>query len=198
MNPENNHHNEKKSRRKWPWIILLCIAAVIGLARLALKTGPVQEWVRNTVVNTANNQLIPTLSVENISGDLWNGATLTNIVLTDRENTIVASIDTLQLAYSPLSYFSDAFRIQEVRLNRPFVNLKQQSDSTWNVQSWMRPSEASPDTASDPFGFLLDRLVIESGAMDISMSPLQEDSSFVIEDINLSGGISYFGDRYEA
>ncbi|HLR31155.1 MAG TPA: hypothetical protein VK074_01615, partial [Fodinibius sp.] len=156
------------------------------------------EWVRNTVVNTANNQLIPTLSVENISGDLWNGATLTNIVLTDRENTIVASIDTLQLAYSPLSYFSDVFRIQEVRLNRPFVNLEQQSDSTWNVQNWMQPPGASPDTTSDPFGFLLGRLVIESGAMDVSMSPLQEDSSFVIEDMNLSAGISYFGDRYEA
>lgn len=196
---ETHQAKNKKSRRKWPWVILLCIIAVIGGARLALMTGIVQNWARSMIVNAAKNQLTPELSIENLSGDLWHKAVLTNVALTDGNNMVVASIDTLQIEYSPLSYFSDAFKIQEVHLSRPFVKLRQQSDSTWNVQSWVQsPDTSSSDTPAGGFPFLLSHLSMEKGQIDLSMPRLEQDSSLMADDMNFSGSIGYYGSSYEA
>ncbi|WP_372639183.1 hypothetical protein, partial [Fodinibius sp.] len=79
---ETNQTSKKKSRRKWPWVILLCILVIIGGARLALMTGIAGNWARNMIVDAANDQLVPQLSIESLSGDLWHGVTLTGIALT--------------------------------------------------------------------------------------------------------------------
>jgi len=187
----NTKKTENKSRRKWPWILLFCIIGLIGLARLALLTAPVQRWVKNTIVDTVNKQLKPQLSIENLSGDLWNSATLTHVVLT--EDSTVASIDTLHLQYSPLSYFSDAFEIHEIRIANPFIKIEEQ-DSTLNVQNWI----TSTDTSGGAFAVSISNLLIEGGRLDVSMPQTLPDSSFIIDDLNIAGSIGYFGDRYDA
>lgn len=196
---EANQTKNKKSRRKWPWVILLCLIVVIGGARLALMTGVVHNWARNMIVDAANNQLTPQLSIGNLSGDLWHEATLSNIALTDENNRVVASLDTLQLEYRPLSYFSETFSIQKVQLSRPFVKLRQQSDSTWNVQSWVQsPDTSSSDTTAGGFHFSLSHLSMHEGQIDLSMPQLEQDSSLVIDDMNFFGSIGYYGSGYEA
>lgn len=189
---DKNKHTKSKSRRKWPWIVLLCIVGLIGFIRLSLMTGPVHRWVKNTIVDVAKNQLAPSLSIDDLSGDLWNSATLTNVVLT-RDGT-VASIDTVHIEFSPLSYFSDAFKIHEVRLVKPFVKIKQQPDSTFNVQKWL----TSTDTTSSTFAFSVSNLLIKNGRFDVNMPQTLPDSSFIIDDLNLAGSVGYFGERYDA
>ena len=184
------NHTYKKARRKWPWILLLVLVGLIGLVRLSLLTTPVQNWVKNIIVSPANNQLRPKLSIGSLSGDLWNDVTLTNVVLT--QDSTVASIDTVHLAYNPLSYFSDAFEIREVRLVRPFVKIKQQLDSTFNVEHWV----SSTDTSSSNFAFSLSHFLIEDGKIDVSIPQLNQDSFFVIDDMNLAASLGYFSDAY--
>ncbi len=188
-------NNAQKSRRKWPWIVLLCIVGVIGLVRVALMTGPVHRWVKNIIVDTANNQLRPQLSIGDLSGDLWSDVTLTDVVLS--QGSTVASIDTVHLEYSPLSYFSDAFQIHQFRLVEPFIKLRQEEDSTLNVQNWILPSE-DQDTTSSTFAFSVSDLTIKQGQVDVDIPLLQPESVFMIEDFNLGSSIGYYGDQYEA
>jgi autotransporter translocation and assembly factor TamB len=190
-------NNDQKSRRKWPWIVLLCIAGVIGLVRVALMTGPVHRWVKGIIVDTANNQLRPQLSIGDLSGDLWSDVTLTDVVLTQDQDSTVASLDTLHLGYSPLSYFSDAFQIHQFRLIEPFIKIRQEEDSTLNVQNWMVPSE-DPDTTSSTFAFIVSDLSIKQGRFDVDMPQLEPESVFLIDDFNLGSSIGYYGDQYEA
>lgn len=186
-------HIEKKSRRKWPWIVLLCIMGLVVLGRLALMTGPVHSWVKKTIVDTANNQLRPQLSVGTLSGDLWTGVTLTDVKLSAR-NENVASVDTVHLQYSPLSYFSDAFQIHEIRLIRPFVELRQQPDSTWNVQNWMVPGE---DTTGSTFAFSLSSFLIKKGQLDVKTVQFPQDSSFIIDEMSLASSLAYYGNEFD-
>lgn len=196
MNKKTDHTNKKKARRKWPWILLLCIIGLIGVLRLALLGGPLHQWLKNTIVDTANEQLKPKLSIDNISGDLWKGATLTDVRLT--EDSTVASIDTLHLEYSPLSYFSDAFQIHKIRISRPFISLTQQQDSTWNVQYWVTTTDTSSDTTGATFAFSIVDLSIDRGRLDIAMPQLAQDSSFTVDDLALSSSIGFFGESYSA
>lgn len=177
---------------KWPLIILVCLITLVGLVRLSLMTGPVHRWVKGLIVDTAKNQLNPELSIGNLSGDLWSKVTLTNITLT--EDSTVASVDTLHIEYDLLSYFGDAFQIDELRAINPFLKIEQR-DSALNIQSWIKP--AAPDTtAGDPFAFSISNISISGGRIDALLPQIQPEADFLIDNLNLAAGISYFGDRY--
>lgn len=177
---------------KWPLIAVLCLVALVGLARLSLMTGPVHRWIKGFIVDAVQNQLNPRLSVGNLSGDLWNEITLTDITLT--EDSTVASVDTLHAEYDLLSYFGDAFRINELRAVNPFMKIEQR-DSTFNLQSWVKP--AAPDTAAgNPFAFSISNISISGGRMDASIPQIQPESNFLVDSLNLAASLSYQGDRY--
>ncbi|SHE62650.1 Family of unknown function [Fodinibius roseus] len=197
-NNKTDQSKDKTSRRKWPWVIPLCVLVVIGGARLALMTGGAGNWARNMIVDAANQQLVPRLSIETLSGDLWHGVTLTGIALTDENNTVVASIDTLQIEYRPLSYFSDALVIEKMRLSRPFIKLSQQPDSSWNAGHWLDGDTSAGDTTAADFHFLLSDLSMEQGQVDVSMPSLGADSSFVVDNMNFSCRIGFLSSGYDA
>ncbi|MBN2732939.1 MAG: translocation/assembly module TamB domain-containing protein [Balneolaceae bacterium] len=188
-----NKNSKSKSRRKWPWIVLFSIIGLVVLGRLALMTGPVHSWVKETIVETANNQLRPQLSIGTLSGDLWTGVTLTNVNLTEK-NENVASIDTVHLEYSPLSYFSDTFQIHEIRFVRPFLKLRQKPDSSWNIQDWVVPAE---DTTKATFAFTLSNFLIQKGQLDVKTIQFHQDSSFIIDEMNLASSLAYYGDEFD-
>ncbi|SMO55384.1 translocation/assembly module TamB domain-containing protein [Fodinibius sediminis] len=196
MEKKTNHTNNH-SRRRWPWIVLFGLIGVAGLARLSLKTGIVQQWAKGLLLNTANDQLIPELSIETISGDLWKRLTFTNIALTEGE-AVIASVDTLRLTYDPLSYFGDTLRVREVSLTRPVIHLQQQPDSTWNFQHWVDTGAGPADTTDGGLVFSLSQLSIHRGMAEILMPGLRQDSSFTIDQLTLAGSAGYYGENYEA
>jgi autotransporter translocation and assembly factor TamB len=196
MSEQSTNSAPTTNGRKWPWILLLCLLGLIGLARLALMTDPIHRWVKQTIVTTAGQQLAPELSIGTVSGDLWKEATLSNIRLTEDDHT-VANIDSLRLKYDVWSYFGDALQIEEIRLVNPYLKLKQQADSSWNVQHWVTAADTSTDTSSAAFSFDIANLSIQKGRFDISSIQLPQDSSFVIDGMNLASRIGYYGERYD-
>lgn len=196
MSEDSQHTNQQKqrARRKWPWVIPLVIIGIIGLARLSLMTGPVHRWVSGLIVDTANSQLRPHLSVGSLSGDLWREATLTDVRLTE-EGQQVGSVDTVHLEYSVLSYFGEAFEIREARLVQPRLELRQQPDSTWNVQHWMVPAPA--DTTAGAFAFTVGELHLDRGRMRVQMLGQHSDSAYVLDDMRLAGSVGYYGASYD-
>jgi autotransporter translocation and assembly factor TamB len=192
---EKNNHTEKKKRRKWPWIIPLCIIIVLGLLRLALMTGFVHRFVKNKIIEAANKSLNPQLTIGTLSGNLYHKVTLTNVAL-KQQDSIVASIDTLFLEYNPLSYFSHAFKIDEIKVVHPVLKLRQRKDGTWNAQHWVKTSS---DTTSSTAAYVIHNVKIKRGRMDIFDPQLQQDSSFTIDGLNLAASqIHYSPDHYKA
>lgn len=190
----SNGNSKRTLGRKWPWIVLLSIIGMVGIARLSLMTDPVHRWVRQTMVDTANSRLRPTLSVGRLSGDLWREATLTDVVLTEAGRR-VASVDTVHLEYDILSYFKGAFEIREGRMVQPFLELEQQPDSTFNVQQWLAAAPA--DTSAGVLAFSVGELLIKRGRIEVKIPRLRPDSSFVVNNLSMASSLEYYGDSYE-
>src|SRR5699024_3574223 len=150
-------------------------------------------------ISSVDVTLVPELSIEDISGDLWSEATLTNIKLWENGNT-VASIDTVHIEYSLLNYFGEAFQIQELRLSSLFLKARQRRDSTWNLEHWVYSTVA--DTAvtdsSGSFPFSIRELNLENGRVDVSARQLGKDSSLTLAGLNLYGSFGIGADTYQA
>src|SRR5699024_8157934 len=191
--------NTDKRARSWQWVLLLGIVVFVVCLRMALMAGPVHRWIKHTIIASVEDTLVQELSIEDISGDLWGEAILTNIKLREDGNT-VASIDTVHIEYSLLSYFGEAFQIQEVRLNSPFLKASQRRDSTWNLQHWVYSADA--DTAvtdsSASFPFSIRNLSLENGRIEVSARHLGKDSSFTVAGLNLYGSLGIGTDTYQA
>ncbi|MCW9707099.1 translocation/assembly module TamB domain-containing protein [Fodinibius salsisoli] len=196
MNKKSKHNSQRNTRRKWPWILLCSLLVVVALARLALMTDPVHQWIKQAIVSAAGEQLAPELSIGNISGDLWKGATLSDVQL--RADRPIASIDTVQVEYNVWSYFGEALEIKKVRVVNPLLTLRQETDSSWNVQHWMKDTGTAQDTTGGTFPFVLSDLLIEKGKFEVGMLQLPQDSSILIDELNLSSRIANYGKSYEA
>ena len=181
---------------KWLGIAVTVLVALVALARLALMTDPVHRWVKNTIVSAAESTLTPRLSIERISGDLWNEATLVNIQLTESDST-VAAIDTLHIEYNPLSYFGNSFHIGNIRLDRPYLRIGQRSDSTWNIEHWLKPDTSEADTGGT-FAFSVADISVSEGEAQITASSLSKDKPIAIDQLTLAGSFGYGADSYHA
>lgn len=190
----SSQHTVPSARRKWPWIALLCLIGLVGLARLSLMTAPVQGWVKKLIVETANQQLRPQFSVGRLSGDLWAGATLSDIRLIEQEDTL-ATIDTLHLEYDLMSYFGDVLKINQVQLVNPRLNLARQADQSWNVQHWLAAPEKSADTSST-LAFSVMDFNIRRGHLTVDSPQIPQDSSVVIDNLQLASSLGFTPSGY--
>jgi uncharacterized protein YjbI with pentapeptide repeats len=184
---EENKHSEGKKRRKWPWLIPLCILILIGLLRLALITSPVHRLIKNEIVKAANKALEPRLSVEKLSGNIWNQVTLTGVTLT--EDSTVASIDTLHVRYNLLSYFGHMLKIHDIKIVHPVLKLRQLQDGSWNAEHWVK---SSSDTSGSTGSYAINNFTIKRGNIHVFDPQLQQDSAFVIDNLHFIGNHIHF------
>ena len=191
---ESKTEHTKSSRWKWLGIGMGILLGIIVLGRVALMTGPVHRWVKNTIVSSAESALTPQLSIGDISGDLWSEATLVNVQLTESDST-VAAIDTLYIEYNPLSYFGDAFQIQTLNLSRPYIHIAQAQDSTWNVEHWLRADSSETDTAG-AFAFSVADISVAEGKAQVKAPSLGKDTPLEIDDLTVAGSVGYAAENY--
>lgn len=192
MSEESTYRQSK--RRRWPWVILLSLFLLLLLARLSLMTGFVRSLVKEQVLSAANEQLNVTLNLDGLEGDLWKEVILKGISITDTRQDTLASIDSLQIGYNLLSYFSDSFEISSITVNQPYLKFRQQ-DSVVNVATWLKdsPSDGEP-ASSEPFPLTVDTFSITGGRIDAVMDVLPRDSAFVLDAIQVNSSFALLSD----
>lgn len=180
---------------KIPAYFLLGLVLLLVLARLALKSTWVHNWVKGYVVEMANEQLTADLQIEKLSGDLWHEVSLSGIDVI-AEDTI-ATVDTVRISYDITSYFGDAFLINEIAVKKPNLNIKEEEGDSWNIANLTVPSE-EPTADSEPFPFRIQTIDINDGLITFYAPSVLADSSLQVTNTSLDGSFSYYGDLYDA
>lgn len=123
------------------------------------------EWIRATIENTANEQLLGNLSVGRLSGDLLNHVVITDIQLSGDEPILL--VDSLTIRYSIRSLFSRTLQINELSVVRPQVFLEMVDDTLWNVQRLLPETEETESSGSLPITILAENAGIYDGSVSI-------------------------------
>ncbi len=195
MRDNNDIKNGGLSRWiKIPAYFLLGVILLLVVVRLSLKSTWVHNWVKDYVVEIANEQLTADLQIDKLSGDLWGEVTLSGIHLVADDT--VATADTVSVSYNITSYFGDAFNINEITIRKPNVNVIEEGD-TWNIANLTVPPE-EPAADSEPFRFRIQNIEIEDGFIFFYAPSVLADSSLQVTNTSLDGSISYYGDLYDA
>ncbi|WP_416208495.1 hypothetical protein [Fodinibius sp.] len=163
------------------------------ILRLSLKTAFVQDRVRSALVSTANEQLNAQLSIEKLSGDLWKDITLSQIILTQGDDTI-AQIDSVHTTYNIWALLGGKIDVTNLSIYQPSLNLRQDTEG-WNVNQLV--AESSDTTESAMMPFRISKFVLDNGAVSVESDSLSLGSSYEIRKMNIASSIGYDGKIFE-
>ncbi len=191
----------KKTRPWWLrpliwliWTIAIVVFLIIGLL-LITQTRPFKNWVRDYAVDTANESINGTLSIERLDGNLFSNLHLSSLTLESAGDTVL-SIASIRIRYDLWALLDKTIRIDSLLIDSAHVRLEELPDSTWNVMHLMPDDTAalSEDSAAE-FDY-----AVELGSLlvrDASASLVASDSLIPdrLDGINLSVSGSYALDR---
>jgi len=157
----------------------------IGL-RLSLKTQVVQKFVKNKVVQIANNQLNATLNIGAIEGDLWNSIQLNNVLVSNPDTLI--SIDSISVNYEIMSLLSDVFQINKLSITGTHSTITEVDSSQFNLQQIL--IEDTADSSSSSFYFNLQELLVSNFNSKIISPTYLPDGLLKVQNLNLNGSFT--------
>lgn len=145
--------------------VLAVVMAVAAVAIVVLATTPWgNERVRRLIVSRANEQIVGAFSVSSVRGNLFTGATLTNVQLLDSLQHPVFAARRVEVKYGLLAALRGKVVIRRLVLDTPVVVLDKRPGSRWNFQTLMRPKGSSPrDSSSASLPPVIQDIVIRHG-----------------------------------
>lgn len=147
--------------------VLIGISAVVLLFVLVVMVLATTPWgnerVRRFVVSQANGRLTGRLDVERLRGNLFSGATLTNVSIVDSAKHQVFSARRVKVDYALLPLLRRRVVIQRLVLDTAAMVFDKRPGQRWNFQALMRPSGAAPDTTRHGAPPQLGEVIIHDG-----------------------------------
>ncbi len=190
MSEKNTHIGLKVL--KWFLGIVVALLVLIGIARFSLTTDPVRNFVKNKVVEIANQSLHAELKIGSIDGDLWNEIILSDISITDSDTLGV--IDSLYVSYDVLSILSPVFEINTVHVDRASIFAKETSPSPSSADSTLsfnlQEIVKEDTTAKEPFYFRVNALQVRSSRISLTAPSLLPDGTLKIKELNTDASLN--------
>lgn len=193
------NQNSQQHSRGWRWLrvigwTLAVLLLLIVLLRLSLKTAFVQDWAKNYLVSTANQQLNATLMVDRLSGDLWNNITLSDISLTQKDTT--ARIDSVHAEYNLWALIDGQIEVSQLGIYQPHLRLRQEGEQ-WNVQQIL--PQTAEDTSDDggAVAFAIDDLHLRGGYISVQSDSIPEESFFTVNNLAISSSLAFAEEDYD-
>ena len=151
---------------------------------------PVRALLVSVVTKAVSQSMNGTLEVEAVEGSLWSAPVARGISLTDAQGELVVRLDTLSLRYRLADLFQGRLQIQELIITRPQLWLAWDEHGQLNLAG-VFPSDPSdaPDDASLPISINLERVSVQSGAVDLALPSLPGMRKIEDLSLELSGEI---------
>ena len=155
---------------------------------LVLATTPWgNERVRRVAVSQVNKRLTGELSIDKLRGNLFSGATLTNVQLLDSLKHPVFAARAVTVHYGFMAALRREVVITSVVLDTPVVVLDKRPGMRWNFQALMKPSTTPKDTSRHSAPPQLSDITIHRGRFlyrrpwlpDSTLSAAARDSAIV-------------------
>ncbi|MEX0685302.1 MAG: translocation/assembly module TamB domain-containing protein [Balneolales bacterium] len=184
---ENKEQDQPKPKRRWPWITLVVILALLAIIRLALRSDFVFEYIRGQAEQIAGENLNGELRIGKMRGDLWNHIEVYDLRLTQgSDSDELATLDSVKVGYNIMSLLSSPFVVTDIDIFGLNGSLIQDQDSTWNFEKVLAQSEESEeDTTSDQFQLRVERAQIHGSQIFVNAPLLLPDSTIAVKEINM-------------
>lgn len=128
-------------------LILLVILAIV--ARLALNTDYIRDTLRRTAIES-----VPGLELGRITGDLWHGFVLHDVIYSDSSLTV--TIDSVMVGYHVWGMLNGIGDIRHVDVYRPVVHAR---PGLWST-------DADTSAFDLPFDILIGSLTVRDGSLN--------------------------------
>lgn len=157
--------------------IIFLLMIVFGIS----QTTFFKEWLRDTLVETVNNEINGHLSVEEIDGTIFTSLLIKNAVLTSVEKDTVVSAGYIEVRTSPLKLLFKNIYVRNIELRDLNAKLIEEEDGELNLLKIFPPSEEPEDTTESEFPF-----TISIASMRLS------NINFSFQNYNYIGSTAYY------
>ncbi|CAN5452589.1 hypothetical protein BH09GEM1_BH09GEM1_43370 [soil metagenome] len=161
----------------------IVVGAMIVLVLAATPWG--NERVRRIAVSQANKRITGELTIDRLRGNLFSGATLTNVQVLDSLKHPVFAARSVTVRYGFMAALRRQVVIESIVLDTPIVVLDKRPGMRWNFQSLMKPSTTPKDTSVHGVPPQLSDITIHRGRFlyrrpwlpDSTLGPAARDSA---------------------
>ena len=148
MRAASPHANRRRAVVRAVLVVIVAPIAVGMLVALVLAMTPWgNERVRRFAVARANGRLTGELSIDKMRGNLFKGATLTNVQVLDSLKHPVFAARAVKIRYGFMAALRREVVIESLVLDTPVVVLDKRPGMRWNFQTLLKPSTTPKDTS---------------------------------------------------
>ncbi len=176
--------------------LLLGALVVIVSIGILLQIPLVSSFVARTALRLANPWPRTETAIGSVGGSWFSSLSLTSVRIASSTDSLLVSIDTLQVSYDLTALFSNSIHFREVSLSRPIIRTRFLPDGTAFFLHPFAPDTANHDT-SQGLRVHADRLRITGGELALLSLPdsgLQEvevhDLHLNADSVLIAGGIA--------
>jgi uncharacterized protein involved in outer membrane biogenesis len=140
--------------------LLLTVILLVAGALIATQTAWFRDWARGFGERQAARLLNGQLAIGGLDGNLWSGATLTDVRIT-QDGREVVRVDRVRVTYSARQLMSRHWRFPEITLTRPSIVLIHDANG-WHIANLLRPRRNDSPNAQP---VELPSLVVQQGTV---------------------------------
>jgi autotransporter translocation and assembly factor TamB len=150
--------------------LVLMLVLLVAAGLLATQTAWFRDWARGFGERQAARLLNGQLAIGRLDGSLWNGATLSNVAIT-QDGREVVKVERIRVTYNVRQLLSRNWRFPEITLTRPSIVLVHDQNG-WKIANLLRPRRNDAPNAQP---VQLPSLVIEQGTVTIEDATARDD-----------------------
>lgn len=180
-------------------ILLIMAGSLIALLTLLvflLGMGALNSTIKRTISKQAAKNLNGQLSIGTMTGRLFLGLTIHDMLLISSSDTIIKCSE-VDIRYNLKALLHKKIEIDLIRISKPSFNLKQEQDSTWNFMNVLKSSDEKKDTATTNSAWSIIVKDLRVSNLTAGISPLSKGSipEFVQAETHLNA--SSYGDTFK-
>lgn len=150
------------------WSYRLAVTAVIVAALIVAfaQTDVARDIMRRQLLRIANDQLLGTVSCDDLHIDIFRGIVLDHPVLSANGTTVLEA-EQLSLSYDIAALFTKTVAVNDVTLRNPRVAILRSRDSVWNVDRIAHPSTDTTTTPPPDLIIRVRRINLDNGTIAV-------------------------------
>ncbi len=164
-----------KGRKALRYGVNIFVYTFVGIFMLFLvffgvsQTSIFKDWLRDTIVETVNDEIHGKLSIGEIDGTIFTSLLIKNVNLTSLQNDTVVSAGNIELRTSPLKILFKNIYVRKFELKNAKIHLVEENDGQLNLLKIFPPSTTPEDTTTSGFPFTIEVADFAISNVDFSM-----------------------------
>jgi len=152
---------------------------------LFLQIPPAARWVARTALDAANPWKGSSASIGNVGGSWITSLDLYNVSISNPDQTLRISFDTLSVSYSLPALLRGEIRVHDLVLRRPVVRTDMDTNGSLSFLAPFKSEDTAPDS-STPMLIAGERITVSDGEFALHSGRGDSAFSFRVSGLTLS------------